>query len=68
MTREEINWLLGTPQTPRLFENDVWLYTYQLRDAGFVGKTRLLSVELIFDENKKLQTIKVLKDDFDVAQ
>ncbi|MCH9704559.1 MAG: outer membrane protein assembly factor BamE [Proteobacteria bacterium] len=64
MTQDEVVQLLGPVQTPRLFKQNIWIYAYQLRSAGFTSKPQLRSVELVFDANGTLQVIRELHNDY----
>ena len=64
MHKEEVRQLLASPFTSHLFSSNSWFYTYQQRDAGFVGEMRLRSVELVFDDGGILREINTLHDDY----
>lgn len=63
MTKADVTALLGGSLTPSVFREDIWLYTYQIRNSGFAGATKLIAVELVF-AGDELVAINRLKDDY----
>lgn len=64
MSREEVEALLGPAPAQRLFKKNRWIYAFQLREAGFEGRTRLISLEVVFDEAETLVEVNTLRDDY----
>lgn len=63
MTRQEVVSILGRPNLPRLFRPDIWLYGYQIRQAGFDGESKLVVLELHFDEDGQIVDMQVRGDE-----
>lgn len=63
MTQPEVTELLGQPNLPRLFRPNIWLYGYQIREAGFEDDAKLLMVELHFDEAGLVSDIQIRGDE-----
>ena len=64
MSQTEVRELLGPPQGERLFRKNIWLYSYQLRESGFLDSPKWLTVELSFNDDGTLTDIKQLRNDY----
>lgn len=64
MHRREVQALLGGAAVPRLLREDILLYTYQERAAGFEDTPQRRTVELHFDAEDLLREVRVLQDDY----
>ena len=63
MNKQQVRELLGPPQSDRLFRDNIWLYYHKKRSAGFFPHTTAISVEVVFGDDGRVESVKRLIDE-----